>query len=358
MIYKRFLYILVVLMMFIFPATSNLVSIFPIQETIIIIEDTSTSTSTETLTPTPIDTLVPTFTDTPTPTETNTPTSTNTETPTSTPTDEPNTSTPIPTETPTKTLIPPTPTVTFTKNPTATEITPSPTLTRQPTATEELPQPTITRQPTLTFTPTITLTTTVTKTPTKTFTSTATQHNQIIRTSTPVPIKITTPTNTIIPTTNIVATIIEDVFPEPTPTPTATETLTSTPIPKVVITGEEVRIPENIPKSVLIELSRFYKILDYINYFLTIISLAIMGSYLYKIRSDLRRLITVLYVFTWLVDSLLYHTAFILNKIGFLTIEYSDIFFLKWSILLRFHILIAGALMLAFAVWGRTKSWK
>src|SRR3990172_8896061 len=337
MIYKRFLYILVVLMMFIFPATSNLVSIFPIQETIIIIEDTSTSTSTETLTPTPIDTLVPTFTDTPIPTETNTPTSTNT-----------------------KTLVPPSPTVTFTRNPTATKITPSPTITRQPTATEELPQPTVTRQPTLTFTPTITLTPTVTKTPTRTPTSTVTQHNQIIRTSTPAPIKITTPTNTItvIPTTNIVATIVEDVFPESTPTSTATETPTSTPIPRVVVTGNEVRIPENIPKSVLIELSRFYKILDFINYFLTIISLAIMGSYLYKIRSDLRRLITVLYVFTWLVDSLLYHTALILNKIGFLTIEYSDIFFLKWSILLRFHILIAGALMLAFAVWGRTKSWK
>jgi hypothetical protein len=356
MFYKRALYVLVVLMMFVFPSLIDFSGAGILQEEPAITECVEDDGGIITCF---IVTETPTLTETPTevPTNTSTPTLTNTPTPTSTP--EPsNTPTDKPTATSTNTLVPPSPTVTFTRQPTATEIIPPPTLTRQPTATEIIPTATLTRNPTKTNTPTITNTSTKTNTPTRTPyiepTRTITPTRRVFPTFTSLPTSTLTPT----PTLNVISTRIDDVFPEPTLTSTPTDTPTITPTPRVIITKDEVLIPKNITKPIRISLSLSFRILDYLSYAITIVSITLMALYLLKNRDNKKASIKMLYIVTYLINSLLYHTALILNWAGFLTIEYSDIFFIKWSIVLRFHILLSGLIILIVTVWTGRKLWK
>jgi len=114
-----------------------------------------------------------------------------------------------------------------------------------------------------------------------------------------------------------------------------------------------VVVPEDLPIPVRVDLPNLFRVLEYSSYLLTIVSIAIFSIFMYQKRKNLEIMIRSVIVYLWLINMLLYHTAIILSRIGFLAIEYSDIFFLKWGIILRFHILLGGIFMLLFAFLER-----
>jgi len=111
---------------------------------------------------------------------------------------------------------------------------------------------------------------------------------------------------------------------------------------------DEVHIPEDLPKALHIDLPIGWRIMDWINLLLAIGGFGLLAVFLCSHRE---RWVHLTYVLTWLGHVVLFYTALLLNRYGFFTIEYSDIFFLKWSILLRFHILLAGVLMVVYRLW-------
>jgi hypothetical protein len=118
---------------------------------------------------------------------------------------------------------------------------------------------------------------------------------------------------------------------------------TPTPIPKVTVTFNEVRVPDQIRQSLIIELALQWKVLDWITFFFSLGSLTLLALY---IRTKPVQRIHLTYIATWLLNNILYYSALFLNRAGFLTIEYSDLFFLKWAVLLRFHIVLSGTILL------------
>lgn len=282
-----------------------------------------------TIEPTDTETPTPTSTETLTPTPTLTPTSTNTVTPTYTKQPSPTPITPTPTYTkmPSPTSTPVTPTLT--KQPTATPITPTVTLTKQPTATPVTPTLTLTRKPTATLTPT--RTPWIFKTATRTHTPRPTWTRVPSPTLTPSP--TATATRTLRPTSQLLIGI-----PISTPHPTLT------PEPEVIINATQITIPEAVPQSVIIELSERWLVFGWINYLLAIACFSLLVGYF--TRHDKWQRLHWIYVLSWLVNNILYYTALHLNRAGLLTIEYSSVFFLKWEILLRFHILFLSLIFL------------
>lgn len=340
--------VLIIILVLIVPINFTPNSVIQAESTFIVEQitetlPTKTATPTSTNTPiTPTSTSTPTFTNTPTKTATNTvvptPTETSTPQPTITNTPPPTWTQPPPTSTPTATATNlPTPTKTATP-------TPVPTWTMEPSKS---PTPTLTRQPTATKTLKPTLVPTWTKTedskpPTHIPTKTPT------RTKRP-PTKTPTPTDT--------NTLLPSFTPSYTPTNTPTETLTPTPVftdaptdtttPEVIVEPNEVIIPPNPPQAIRIQQSSLFRFIDFLNYFLSISLTAAMVFIAYMLRKSFKRWKHLLTVFTFLVNSTIYHTALILNYLNLLTIDYSDLIFVRWGILLRLHILLVGATMLA-----------
>ena len=297
------------------------------------VRDTATSdpTATETNTDTPPPTMTEmqvTSTDEPTATDD----------PTFTP--EPPTATPTAVDTPTPrvrptTAVPPSPTErvrpTLTLEPTNTpdvDFTHTPTITRQPTATGVLPSPTITRWPT--------------PTPTGDRSSTSTP----FPTLTPSPVR--TPTRTPEPVRARVALATIDwdrlIYVDPSATPTPTPSLTPTIPALITVTANEIIVSENVRRSVKIELPPLYRGVTFLSYIIVVVSLGMMSAVVWQ-RRKVTRFPRVVYWLFWLIHAAVYFTALILNSIGLLTIDYSDIFFLKWSILLTFHIILTGAIV-------------
>jgi len=299
------------------------------------VRDTATSdpTATETNTDTPPPTMTEmqvTSTDEPTATDD----------PTFTP--EPPTATPTAVDTPTPrvrptTAVPPSPTErvrpTLTLEPTNTpdvDFTHTPTITRQPTATGVLPSPTITRWPT--------------PTPTGSRSSTSTPYPTL----TPSPRPVHTPTRTPEPVRARVALATVDwdrlIYVDPSVTPTPTPSLTPTIPPLITITANEIIVSENVRRSLKIELPPLYRGVTFLSYIIVVVSLGMMSAVVWQ-RRKITRFPRVVYWLFWLIHAAVYFTALILNSIGLLTIDYSDIFFLKWSILLTFHIILTGAIV-------------
>jgi len=297
------------------------------------VRDTATSdpTATETNTDTPPPTMTEmqvTSTDEPTATDD----------PTFTP--EPPTATPTAVDTPTPrvrptTAVPPSPTErvrpTLTLEPTNTpdvDFTHTPTITRQPTATGVLPSPTITRWPT--------------PTPTGDRSSTSTPYPTL----TPSPVR--TPTRTPEPVRARVALATIDwdrlIYVDPSATPTPTPSLTPTIPALITVTANEIIVSENVRRSVKIELPPLYRGVTFLSYIIVVVSLGMMSAVVWQ-RRKITRFPRVVYWLFWLIHAAVYFTALILNSIGLLTIDYSDIFFLKWSILLTFHIILTGAIV-------------
>ena len=297
------------------------------------VRDTATSdpTATETNTDTPPPTMTEmqvTSTDEPTATDD----------PTFTP--EPPTATPTAVDTHTPrvrptTAVPPSPTErvrpTLTLEPTNTpdvDFTHTPTITRQPTATGVLPSPTITRWPT--------------PTPTGDRSSTSTPYPTL----TPSPVR--TPTRTPEPVRARVALATIDwdrlIYVDPSATPTPTPSLTPTIPALITVTANEIIVSENVRRSVKIELPPLYRGVTFLSYIIVIASLGMMSAVVWQ-RRKITRFPRVVYWLFWLIHAAVYFTALILNSIGLLTIDYSDIFFLKWSILLTFHIILTGAIV-------------
>ena len=297
------------------------------------VRDTATSdpTATETNTDTPPPTMTEmqvTSTDEPTATDD----------PTFTP--EPPTATPTAVDTPTPrvrptTAVPPSPTErvrpTLTLEPTNTpdvDFTHTPTITRQPTATGVLPSPTITRWPT--------------PTPTGSRSSTSTPYPTL----TPSPVR--TPTRTPEPVRARVALATIDwdrlIYVDPSATPTPTPSLTPTIPALITVTANEIIVSENVRRSVKIELPPLYRGVTFLSYIIVVVSLGMMSAVVWQ-RRKVTRFPRVVYWLFWLIHAAVYFTALILNSIGLLTIDYSDIFFLKWSILLTFHIILTGAIV-------------
>jgi len=297
------------------------------------VRDTATSdpTATETNTDTPPPTMTEmqvTSTDEPTATDD----------PTFTP--EPPTATPTAVDTPTPrvrptTAVPPSPTErvrpTLTLEPTNTpdvDFTHTPTITRQPTATGVLPSPTITRWPT--------------PTPTGSRSSTSTPYPTL----TPSPVR--TPTRTPEPVRARVALATIDwdrlIYVDPSATPTPTPSLTPTIPALITVTANEIIVSENVRRSVKIELPPLYRGVTFLSYIIVVVSLGMMSAVVWQ-RRKITRFPRVVYWLFWLIHAAVYFTALILNSIGLLTIDYSDIFFLKWSILLTFHIILTGAIV-------------
>ena len=295
------------------------------------VRDTATSepTATETNTDTPPPTMTEmqvTSTDEPTAIPTSTP-----DPPTDTPTAV---DTPTPRVRPT-TAVPPSPTErvrpTPTPEPTDTpdvDFTHTPTITRQPTATGVLPSPTITRWPT--------------PTPTGDRSSTSTPYPTL----TPSPVR--TPTRTPEPVRARVALATIDwdrlIYVDPSATPTPTPSLTPTIPALITVTANEIIVSENVRRSVKIELPPLYRGVTFLSYIIVVVSLGMMSAVVWQ-RRKITRFPRVVYWLFWLIHAAVYFTALILNSIGLLTIDYSDIFFLKWSILLTFHIILTGAIV-------------
>jgi len=297
------------------------------------VRDTATSepTATETNTDTPPPTMTEmqvTSTDEPTAIPTSTP-----DPPTDTPTAV---DTPTPRVRPT-TAVPPSPTErvrpTPTPEPTDTpdvDFTHTPTITRQPTATGVLPSPTITRWPT--------------PTPTGDRSSTSTPYPTL----TPSPRPVHTPTRTPEPVRARVALATVDwdrlIYVDPSATPTPTPSLTPTIPVLITVTANEIIVSENVRRSLKIELPPLYRGVTFLSYIIVIASLGMMSAVVWQ-RRKITRFPRVVYWLFWLIHAAVYFTALILNSIGLLTIDYSDIFFLKWSILLTFHIILTGAIV-------------
>jgi len=284
-----------------------------------------------TLEPTETATEILTDTPTPEPTSTEEPTNTQTEVPTRTPTEIP-TVTPTHTEKPPKITDTPTPTRDF-------YYTKTPTITRQPTATPITPTATITRFPTSTSTKTLTPTSRV-----PTSFPTTTPRPTRYPTYTPYPTQTDLPTYTPNPT----------YTPKPTYTPIVLIIVAPTEIPitteGVTITNEGVTIEKNVTQPVKIELPISFKIINYLGFALTFMGTYFMSTFLFE-RKNRNRIWGNIYVLIFLLNSMIYYTAWFLNEWGFLTIEYSDIFFMKWRMLLLFHILLSGTIMAWYACW-------
>src|SRR3990172_10718673 len=299
----------------------------PIETLISTLEQVDTPTATSTITVT--ETLIPTWTLAPT----GTPTNTWTPWPTAT---ETGTSTPTITRQPTATPITPTPTIT--RRPTLTPsltLFPTSTITRQPTATEVIPTTTLTRQPTLTPKPENT------KAPIET----AVIPTQIIITIRPF--RTLTPSPPPLPTWTSTSTRTPTPTASVTPTPTETFLSTITTTPEVIVSTDEVIIPKDLPQAVRLEQPSIFRIVDFLSLILSIYGIINIGLMIYRWKKW-----SLVYIIVWLFHATVYLAALFMNYFGFLTIEYSDVIFIRWSRLLIFHILLVGALHIRYA-WKR-----
>jgi hypothetical protein len=120
---------------------------------------------------------------------------------------------------------------------------------------------------------------------------------------------------------------------------TATETPADTPV--VVVNEEVVIIPPDTAQVVTIEQKAPIRITEIINMLLAIVGLVAIALLLY--RKYVTRPMHLIYVASWFVHYLLFAIASTLNLLGLLTIDYSDVLFVRWSILLNFHMLLIGA---------------
>ena len=114
--------------------------------------------------------------------------------------------------------------------------------------------------------------------------------------------------------------------------------------PLITITANEIIVSENVRRSLKIELPTLYRGVTFLSYIIVVVSLGMMSAVVWQ-RRKITRFPRVVYWLFWLIHAAVYFTALILNSIGLLTIDYSDIFFLKWSILLTFHIILTGAIV-------------
>ena len=134
------------------------------------------------------------------------------------------------------------------------------------------------------------------------------------------------------------------IYVDPSATPTPTPSLTPTIPALITVTANEIIVSENVRRSVKIELPPLYRGVTFLSYIIVVVSLGMMSAVVWQ-RRKITRFPRVVYWLFWLIHAAVYFTALILNSIGLLTIDYSDIFFLKWSILLTFHIILTGAIV-------------
>jgi hypothetical protein len=120
---------------------------------------------------------------------------------------------------------------------------------------------------------------------------------------------------------------------------TATETPADTPV--VVVNEEEVIIPPDTAQVVNLEQTPRTRITEIVNMLLAIVGLVAIALMFY--RKYVTRPMHLIYVASWLAHYLLYAIANTLNLLSLLTIDYSDVLFVRWSILLNFHMLLIGA---------------
>jgi hypothetical protein len=119
----------------------------------------------------------------------------------------------------------------------------------------------------------------------------------------------------------------------------ATETPADTPV--VIVNEEVVVIPPDTAQVVRLEQNPPIRITEVVNMFLAIAGLVAVALMFY--RRYVTKPMHLIYVSTWMVHYLVFAMAKVLNELGQLTLEYSDVLFVRWAILVNFHILIIGA---------------
>jgi hypothetical protein len=117
--------------------------------------------------------------------------------------------------------------------------------------------------------------------------------------------------------------------------------------PVVVVNEEVVIIPPDTAQVVTIEQKAPIRITEIINMILAIAGL--VGVALMFYRGYAVKPLHLIYVATWMMHYLLFSVANILNLLGLLTLAYSDVLFIRWRVLLNFHILFIGTLTVIVA---------
>ena len=101
-------------------------------------------------------------------------------------------------------------------------------------------------------------------------------------------------------------------------------------------------IPPDTAQVVRLEQNTPIRIAEVVNMFLAIAGLVAVALMFY--RRYYTHPMHLIYVATWMMHYLVFAMAKALNGLGLLTLEYSDVLFVRWAILINFHILVIGAL--------------